>query len=383
MIEKTIKGYRDFELNHYKDRYIKYYLNSPEKPKGLILYIAGFGDDTSIEYRKKLLQYFSENYNYASATVDYNAIYSRPNQGASVKIPNLVEIVIRSFFNDFSSPLFDLIQRFANMRTDKSQPLYVPAYILPKYNDYQNFGLLAAIDCIFVLKDIFDKYKNQIPKKIILIGSSYGGYIANLITKFIPNSISAVFDNSSWSNINMRYINGIEHGKEEFFILISRELSLRFSTTTPWQTAFENLPNYFDNNRKMIREFPEKHLKVMYENNADKITYRFIHSYKDNIAPTEEKIELVNKMKNLGFNVDIEIFEEKDIDGKFIKSMEHSMDISIREFFKYMYEKHKNEIKERDRLDFEFEHEIEYPCEDISYKIKFLENNIKMEINEI
>ncbi len=376
MIEKKIKSYRDFELNYYKERHIKYYLTLPGKPEGLILYISGFGDDTSLEYRKKLLNHFTETYNYAAATLDYSAVYARPNQGATLKIPNLVEFFLRSFFNDFSSPIFDLIKKFASLRPDKNQPIYIPTYILPKNDDYQNFGLLPAIDCVFTLKSIYEIYGDKIPKKIILVGSSYGGYIANLITKFIPSSISAIFDNSSWVKVNKAYINGIEYGNPEFSQLIDKNIILIFSTITPWQTSIENLPTYFDQNRKMIREFSKEHLRIMFNSGANKIIYRYIHSYNDKIAPTQDKILYVNEMKNLGFDVDIEVFDETKIDNKFIKSMEHGMGISIKEFFKYMYEKYEGSIKEREKLDFEFEHKIIYPCKDINYQIYFTNNSI-------
>ena len=367
MIIEEIYSHPDFEFIATKERKIKYYLKIPDNPKGIVFFISGFGDDVSLDYRKKMLDYISDNFELAAVTVDYHAIYSRPEIGASPKIPIHVEMLIRSFFNDYNTPLFNLLQNFSELRIDKNIPLQIPTLLLPANDEYQNFGILPAVDHIYTLYHIQKNFK--LPKKVVLIGSSYGGYIANLITKFAPSSVSAVFDNSSWAKVNMKYINGLEFGQYEFGLNLGN-FKLVCSTLTPW-THFPQLPNYFDDNKKKIREFPLEHLKTMAENGAKEILYRYIHSYIDTLAPTNDKLELVNGMKSLGFDVNIEIIEEKDVDGKFIKNLNHGMNLSLKTFFTKYFKENENRIKERKMSDFEFDHKLSFDCPDVVYSVDY------------
>ena len=50
-----------------------------------------------------------------------------------------------------------------------------------------------------------------------------------------------------------------------------------------------------------------------------KTIYRCVHANIDIISNTEEKLKLVNALKEIGFDVQMEIYTEKDIDGRYIK----------------------------------------------------------------
>ncbi|MCR6592022.1 DUF2920 family protein, partial [Campylobacter insulaenigrae] len=66
----------------------------------------------------------------------------------------------------------------------------------PPNNEYQNFGIMAAIDHINALKDILNKYPQfkTLPK--IYGGGSYGGYLALMCAKIAPWYVDGVIDNS-------------------------------------------------------------------------------------------------------------------------------------------------------------------------------------------
>ncbi len=366
---KTISAHRDFELNSFKNRRLSYYFSIPEKSEGLVVFIPGFGDDNMDEYQAKFVKYISENFNLSCISTNYLCKDARLGKRAYLKIPTYMEKFIRVFLDDFSSPLIELINKMAELRKNKNNPLVLPAFIVHE-TDYQNFGLLPALDVIYSIIDFF-KNNPTVPKKVILIGSSYGGYIANLVTKFIPGSISAVFDNSSWAKINKSYINGIEFGSMEHRAILNENICMECSVLTPWTVVFPQLPTYLDEDRVLIREFPKEHLQIMKENGADKIKYRFIHSQYDKIAPLEDKLDLVKSMKSQGFDVEINIYDERDIDGKFIKNMHHGMGISIREFFKRYYDALRYELEEIEKLDFEEEKVISFRCKKLSYNIRF------------
>ena len=106
-----------------------------------------------------------------------------------------------------------------------------------------------------------------------------------------------------------------------------------------------------------------------------KTIYRFVHSQKDDIANTEQKLILANKMKKKGFNVQIKIYSEKDIDGKYVKTMNHGMNLSMRVFFSKNINQTKNEIQDDQRIDFDFKHSFQFECETKRYMVTYSGNS--------
>ena len=100
-----------------------------------------------------------------------------------------------------------------------------------------------------------------------------------------------------------------------------------------------------------------------------------MHSQKDDIANTEQKLFLANKMKKKGFNVQIKIYSEKNIDGKYIKTMDHGMNLSMKKFFYKNINQTKNEILYDQRIDFDFEHSFPFECETQKYIVTYSGNS--------
>ncbi|WP_318530100.1 DUF2920 family protein [Campylobacter sp. IFREMER_LSEM_CL292] len=63
---------------------------------------------------------------------------------------------------------------------------FITSTMLPANNEYQNYGIMAAIDCINSLKDLCKNFPDfrRLPK--IYGGGSYGGYLSLLISKIAP-----------------------------------------------------------------------------------------------------------------------------------------------------------------------------------------------------
>nr|ELN8688556.1 DUF2920 family protein [Campylobacter coli] len=63
-------------------------------------------------------------------------------------------------------------------KLDHNFKLNFTSTFIPPNGDYQNFGIMAAIDHINVLKDLVKKFPNfkNLPK--IYGGGSYGGYLS-------------------------------------------------------------------------------------------------------------------------------------------------------------------------------------------------------------
>ncbi len=371
LFRHTIQAHEDFELASNIKRTIDYSLAIPDKEEiiGLVVYIAGFGEDAG-SYRENFQNHICQNYRMACLSVDYHCIFSRPDNGAAVRIEMETLKLLRSFTGlTHHENIDDIMSRAAEMKADPTTPLVIPGTLYPGKNDYQNFGLLPALDHIFAINDLFLNYP-QIPKTIYAIGSSYGGYIANLISKLAPCTLNAVFDNSSWAAPSLKYIKGQELNLSEFTGNLPPNVILELNVITPW-THQPFMPNYFNEDRKQIRSFPEKHLAVMGKAGNQKTIYRCVHANIDIISNTEEKLKLVNALKEIGFDVQMEIYTEKDIDGRYIKHMEHGMGLSMRLFFAKALEQTQTRIKNDQRLDFDFEHTLHFQCETQTYTINY------------
>lgn len=295
----TITAHHDFELNSTIPREINYSICFPEGDiDGLVLYIAGFGADAG-SYRENFQQHISDMYSMACLTVDYHCFHARPNTGGDVYIEPHVLNLLRSITGCVNNETIDDVLLTAEkMRANKQILLKVPGIIIPEKNGYQNFGLLPAVDNIYALNDVFLKY-SKIPKKIFSVGSSYGGYIANLISKIAPSTLNAVFDNSSWAVPNLEYVVGHETGNSELSAVYSQGTHFELNVLSPW-SHFTCMPNCFDKNKCMMRSFPENHIEIMSKAGKNKTIYRFIHAENDLIANTKQKTDMANTLEKKG-----------------------------------------------------------------------------------
>lgn len=370
LIKYEIDAHRDFELGNTPSRKVEYSIFVPEKNiKGLVVLISGFGGDGSKQYREKFQKHIADIYSMACLAVDYHCFFSRPNNGGTISIDPKVMLVLRSITGCKNNESIDTVLKETNrIRTNVKTPLEIPATIYPGKNEYQNLGILPALDVIYAINDVFKKF--ELPKKTYAIGSSYGGHIANLVSKFAPSTLNAVFDNSSWASPPFNYCIGNEINKPEFLMNYSKNIILKLNVLSQWSSiAF--MPNAYNNDRALIRSFPEDHIEIMSKAGNQKTIYRFVHQEKDNIANTNEKISFVALLNKKGFNATIKTFSDKDIDGEYIKTAEHGMGLSLRKFFAKYYNETVNELHCNQTIDFDFEHRLNFKCETEIYSITY------------
>ncbi len=370
VFNNTIDAHCDFEFHLNNQRQIDYSIIIPNKRiKGLVVYIAGFGADVG-SYRENFQKHIANDYSMACLVVDYHCFFSRPSNGASLSIePNIMKL-LRSITGCINKESVDeVLLKLGQIKANPQVPLKIPGTIYPGKNEYQNFGILPALDNIYAINDVFKKYPN-IPKKIYAIGSSYGGYIANLISKFAPCTLNAVFDNSSWATPNFNYIIGHKLGFTEFSMVHSPNIILELNVLSPW-SHLPFMPNAFGNNRISIRSFPDNHIDLMSKVGKLKTIYRFVHAKNDSIANTDQKIALAERMKSNGFNVAMKTYSKEDVDGGYIKNINHGMGLSMRKFFSKYYNETKEDINDGQCIDFNFEHSFQFECETQKYTITY------------
>ena len=140
-------------------------------------------------------------------TVEYFCMGSRPDVGAKIEYEyEDMEAIKALLYSTNTESMAD----FCSFVEKGAHNVDINASLLPARGEYQNFGILAALDVLNAIRDAVVRYHVDI-NNIIIIGGSYGGYIANLVTKIIPGYIRAVFDNSSWANPNLQYVVGREY----------------------------------------------------------------------------------------------------------------------------------------------------------------------------
>ncbi|MBE0470921.1 MAG: DUF2920 family protein, partial [Methyloprofundus sp.] len=302
---------------------------------GLVVYIPGFGGDLGT-YSKVFCEKVSQSHKLAALTLNYFCIGSRPATGARFEIDKAEKPKIRQVFQELGGSGEASLEKINDLLMNTNNFLRLKGTLEPTKSEYQNFGVLAALDIINAIKDAVKRFDLKIDN-VILVGSSYGGYLANLVTKIYPGLVRAVFDNSSWAHPNLSYIIGRELGTAEFSYQILPKIILDLNVKTPW-THQLGLPNTFSTDRKEIRSFTRSQLEQMYVQGGQDTFYVFYHAESDQIADTKEKVEMVNQMVMLGFkNIMMKVMDHSDVDGVLVKNLNHGMGMSMVKFFESCY----------------------------------------------
>lgn len=343
-LEKTIAGIDDFELGVKRNSSLTYSITTPlkSKPEGIVLVIPGFGADSSQEYQQKLRIHIATNYNLAAVSVNYHAIQIRPATGAGVVLePDDIGVLQNALRRNnlcIKPELGANLEELSKIAVANDRIEAVTASLVPPNGDYQNFGVMQAVDHLLVLADILQNYDNE-KLPVIAFGSSHGGYLANLLAKFAPNTIAAVFDNSAYISAPFNYVLGRQTNMHEFNYQEQRYPNIVFKcySRTLWNLN-RNSNNFFSRDRQEIRAlYPKEHLERMKKIGNNKTQYRFIHSITDGIAPFHEKKRYAELLKQSGFDVMFKEISSRDVDGQFVKNTDHGMGLSLKRMFDHFF----------------------------------------------
>lgn len=378
----------DFELDIQRKNKVEYLYSYPKSGKlnGIVFIIPGFGEDTNSEYSQKLRDYIAQTFRVVAVHVIYHCFHSRVNNGATVSLDKTDENILlknlrdsgvtnieNNSLNEILNQLMEAVEIKKNRgEIDPEIRLLQTLTLNPKNNEYQNFGVLQALDHINVLRDIKKKGLNFIEGyPTILMGSSHGGYIAYLIAKFAPKSIDCVIDNSAYVTPPLRYIIAKDIDiKEPEFRYTTKNLVLHYFVKTHWNND-ANSYYYFSQDRYDIRDLSNLlHTKAMAKKSKSHIKYISYHSSNDEIALPKEKVEFYKTLNKLGFDIKLHIIsKEAEVDGKFIKSLKHGLDMSIKELAKRELPK---ALKLRNPAVADEVAPISYECNTIKYDFEII-----------
>ena len=404
----------DVELGIKRSSALSFYAcyDDVKEAKALLVIISGLGADSDSSYRTHLMQTMAENYDVACISVDYHCIGNRPQLGAKFGLDDIDrEILTRELSSiGINLPIdlksidchekVDLLLKFLSKEiTVRKESGILPAdfrlnasiTMVPTKNEYQNFGIMQALDVLnavlYTKKYINNAKFEHLP--VIMVGSSHGGYLAHMCAKIAPWLVDAVIDNSSYAIFLWRLIGfGKEIDFTNYFCFgtdtLYQNLYLYFFDKTYW-TLNEKSPYYFIDAREEIRNILNlDHLNV--QSSYKKPIYVSYHcTYDNETAPAKDKTDLYEALKKLNFDATLHMVkDESEVDGKFIKSLTHGMGMS----YKLLLQRElpgvmKKILSKKDKKDGIDEKCIEYKCGDLLYKFSEVSDQIRLEVTDI
>ncbi|EAK5229712.1 DUF2920 family protein [Campylobacter jejuni] len=370
----------DVELGIKRTSKLEYRISYDDEKeiKAIVFIVGGFGANANISFLDFDREYIAKNFDVVVVHVFYHCFCARksidqkynpkliPNQDDLERVNSILKNINLGHLS-VNEDNFEQIIPFIEQRAgeikqaglvDESQKIELFCDFIPPNGDYQNYGIMAAIDHINAFKDLvkrFPKFAN-LPK---IYGGSYGGYLSLLIAKIAPWYVDGVIDNSGVCLPFLACILGREMNQGEF----------RFSGENTFVDVFckkywnrnINSSYYFGDENYLIRAvLNSNHLKIQANIDSD-IVFSSYHSLQDMGAPVQNKIELYKCYQELGYDATLHLIkDESDVDGRFIKSLEHGLRMTDRALFRkelpLMLEKLQG------RKSFMQENSISYPC---------------------
>ena len=404
----------DIELGIKRSSSLSFYscYDNAKDAKALLVIIPGLGEDSDLGYRANLIRTMAETYDVACISVDYHCIGNRPQLGAKFGLDDIDrEILTRELSSiGINLPIdlksidchekVDLLLRFLSKEiTIRKERGILPAdfrlnasiTMVPTKNEYQNFGVMQAIDVLnavlYTKKYINSAKFEHLP--VIMVGSSHGGYLSHMCAKIAPWLVDGVIDNSSYAIFLWKLIGfGKEIDFTRFFGCgtgnLYENLNLYFCDKTYW-TLNDKSPYYFSDAREEIRNILNlDHLTV--QSSYKKPIYVSYHCiYDKEVAPAKDKTKLYETLKKLKFDATLHMIkDESEVDGKFIKSLTHGMGMS----YKLLLQRElsgvmKKILSKKDKKDEINEKCIEYKCGDLLYKFSEVSDQIRLEVTNI
>ncbi len=409
----------DIELGirRYSKLEFKVSFDDTKPMKALFVFINGIRDEDYAGYEEHLAEFVVQTYGAAVLRVDYHCIGFRPQTGATFYMDKRDKEIFKAQCSEIAqhcdielnlpddlsndenlgqnesyallTSLNDIILELKNAHKipqDYRSPLSIS--LQPTKNEYQNFGLMQALDiinAIYFVRKNHAKFKLAKTPKTLLFGTSHGGYLALLCAKFAPWLIDAVVENSGYANAPLRFLG---FGKEfDYKACFESNTASMFDHlaifvfTKTFFTSVQSSPKCYTEAHDKIRSLPElDHLQTQAA--CHKAVFVSYHSARDfDIARPEPKQRLYQMLEKLDFDATLHLIkDESEVDGKFIKNLKHGMDMSLKTLIKkelppLLARKFTHKKNQK--------HEIIYKSENLEYKFKEKADSIELVIKKL
>lgn len=330
---------------------------------GLVFFVAGYGMDPLGAYARNLLAHLANRYDCLAVSVRYFGANFQTTAQA-VPMPDFFVKLAEHYGLTIEAPsgvdMGLLLRRLAELlRQNGVESLHPDCRIALVADEYNSMGFLPALDHLQVMHRLLAEHRLD-RRRLFVIGTSYGGYIASLMAKLAPETFRMMVDNSGFSSAEDDFpgVTGMSRGWVNGVSMIG--LAAR---------AWSNDPaalNYFAMPRREIRSlFEARHI---FANTARLYAY---HVEGDTVAPTERKLRLREAYAGR-VAYDLRIVGQADLDGSRFKTLAHGMDASMRGLFELSYEKyHAAGGALADHTDFDLESERVFACTGEDYVLRF------------
>ncbi|EPQ9361201.1 DUF2920 family protein [Campylobacter jejuni] len=392
----------DVELNIKRTSKLEYRISYDDEKdiKAIVFIVGGFGANANISFLDFDREYIAKNFDVVVVHVFYHCFCVRqsidqkynpkliPNQDDLERVNGILKNINLGHLSvnkDNFEQIIPLIEQKVNEMkqaglVDESQKIELSCDFIPPNGDYQNYGIMAAIDHINALKDLVKRFPEFADLPKIYGGGSYGGYLSLLIAKIAPWYVDGVIDNSGSALPPLNYILGreMEHSYGDYYEDFPHNRII-FFLKTHW-TRKENSPYFFNNENYFIRTLLNKDHLILQSQKNKNIIYVSYHSKEDPLTPANFKEQTMQILKILGYDVSLNLIDENKIDGKFIKNLDHGCGIPDKALFRkelpLMFEK----LQKRKSLI--QENSISYPCGNKVFIFKDVGDKFKLEIKD-
>ncbi|MBK2001160.1 DUF2920 family protein [Campylobacter sp. 2018MI35] len=402
LINKTyeISSCDDVELNIKRTSKLEYRMtyDDEKQMKAIVFMLKGYGANANISFLDFDREYIAKKFDVVVVNVFYHCFcqrrsnekkYSAITMFIEDDLQNLKKALEAIGINAYDLNIYNadnyyqiLNQTISNLKSNHQIPQDYKACFtstfIPPNDEYQNYGIMAAIDHINALKDIVKNYPQfeNLPK--IYGGGSYGGYLSLLIAKIAPWYVDGVIDNSGGALPELEYLLGKELLKFDY-IFNDPNTIVKCNVKTHWTRKDPNSLYYFKDENYIIRVILNSSHLILQANVNPSIIYISYHGIQDLLAPAKDKIELYKCFKQLNLDATLHLIrDEKDIDGNFIKSLDHGMKLNNRALFEKELPLVLEKLK--DKKSPMRENSISYPCKNKVFKFRDEGDKFKLEI---
>ncbi|EAK5214950.1 DUF2920 family protein [Campylobacter jejuni] len=389
----------DVELGIKRTSKLEYRISYDDEKeiKAIVFIIGGFGANANISFLDFDREYIAKNFDVVAVHVFYHCFCARksidqkynpkliPNQDDLERVNGILKNInlgrLLANENNFEQIIPLIEQRAGEIKqaglVDKSQKIELFCDFVPPNGDYQNYGIMAAIDHINALKDLVKRFPKFADLPKIYGGGSYGGYLSLLIAKIAPWYVDGVIDNSGVCFPFLACILGREMNQAEFYFEGSGHRLYCF--VYKYWTRNINSSYYFGDENYLIRAIlNSNHLKIQ-ANIDSNIVFSSYHSLQDMGAPAQNKIDLYKRYQELGYDATLHLIkDESDVDGRFIKSLEHGLRMTDKALFRKELPLMLEKLQKRKSL--MQENSISYPCGNKVFTFKDVRDKFELEI---
>jgi len=335
-IQRTIDGPFDFELGRSRTSPLEYTADFPTgRALGLVFVIPGFGGDTNDGYAEALRRHIVSEHEMAAVSVRYHCFGARPDTGGKIQVDDHDLLMLLGMAHFAKTPLGDLsdVNDVARRLAATGVAARVGATIHPARDEYQNFGVVQAMDHLAVLGDLLRQEAEFDATRIVALGSSHGGYIAHMMAKIAPRTLAMVIDNSSYTQPPMEYLG--QPASAEYIAPLAGEVMAFCRTKSGWTTDNRQAPHFYSRDRDLIRDvaYPP-HLAATKSSAGDDATiFRMVNASTDSISPPHMKERQAAAQRAFGFDSQLSLITDENLDGRVFKQLVHGLDASLASLF--------------------------------------------------